>query len=216
MSKYLHNLSPISWLRKLSHDTNSASKIWSSLVRTLPIILNWISWRPGAGSLIIVGRDRILGLGENSVLLNETINHLNQSQILVLEDAVRAEFPTMPTERWKSSSDLGLTGLLSDDWNDYRRNLNGAGVALQANEQDTLVWLGADNTGVLTVKSVYEALVSLNGIPECSRWEKNLWKWPIPLKITLFFWLALHNKVLTWEQLQRRGWVGPSVCCLGN
>jgi hypothetical protein len=100
----------------------------------LTIILKWISWRLGTGSLIIVGRDRILGLGENSILLNETINHLNQSQILVLADVVRAEFSTTTSERWKSSSDLGLTGLLSNDWNDYTRNLNGVGVALLENE----------------------------------------------------------------------------------
>jgi hypothetical protein len=86
-----------------------------------------------------------LGLGENSVLLNETINHLNQNQMLSLVDATQADFLTIQTERWKSSSDLGLTGLLSDDWIDYTRNLNGVGVVLQANEQDTLVWSGVDN-----------------------------------------------------------------------
>jgi hypothetical protein len=33
-------------------------------------------------------------------------------------------------------------------------------------------------------------------------------------KIQLFFWLCLHNKLLTWEVLRKRGWHGPGLCSL--
>jgi hypothetical protein len=35
-----------------------------------------------------------------------------------------------------------------------------------------------------------------------------------PIKIKIVFWLMLENKVLTWENLRRRGWEGPSICSL--
>jgi hypothetical protein len=82
----------------------------------------------------------------------------------------------MAAEMWKSSMDLGLTRLIADDLNNYTKNLNNVGITLQENEQDTLVWSGVDNKGILTVKSAYEALISLKEIPTCNSWEKNLWK----------------------------------------
>jgi hypothetical protein len=166
---------------------NHASRIWSSLVRTIPIILHWISWRPGARFHILIGRDRILGLGERSFLLNETINQLNQKQVYVLAHAVVARNPITTTELWMSSTDLGLTGLIAEDWDNFTRELNGVGVSLQATEQDSLLWSGGDNKGELTVKNVYEAIFSLEEILVWSGWQRNFWKWHLPLKVILFF-----------------------------
>jgi hypothetical protein len=44
-------------------------------------------------------------------------------------------------------------------------------------------------------------------------WGKiwNLRHWP---KITLFLWLVSHSSILTWDNLMKRGFVGPSLCIL--
>jgi ribonuclease HI len=44
-------------------------------------------------------------------------------------------------------------------------------------------------------------------------WGKiwNLKHWP---KITLFLWLVLHSSILTWDNLLKRGFTGPSICTL--
>jgi hypothetical protein len=47
-----------------------------------------------------------------------------------------------------------------------------------------------------------------------SGWRKNLWKWDLQQKVKLFLWLAANNKILTWQNLQWRGWEGPSRCHL--
>ena len=47
------------------------------------------------------------------------------------------------------------------------------------------------------------------------RW-KQLWKVECPLKAKLTLWLTLNNKLLTWDNLQKRGWIGPSRCALCN
>ena len=41
-----------------------------------------------------------------------------------------------------------------------------------------------------------------------------LWDKDLPKKISCFIWLALRNKILTWENLQKRGKVGPGMCAL--
>jgi hypothetical protein len=41
-----------------------------------------------------------------------------------------------------------------------------------------------------------------------------MWIWNLVLKIKLFIWLAMENKILTWDNLQGRGWEGPNICHL--
>jgi hypothetical protein len=103
MDKYLQNSTLINWLRFPSHIFNSASRIWSSLTRTIPIINHWLSWRPGAGHLITIGRDRILGIGDRSFLHEETITLLNKKQVTVLAQASVARDPVTSAEVWKST-----------------------------------------------------------------------------------------------------------------
>ena len=42
----------------------------------------------------------------------------------------------------------------------------------------------------------------------------RIWKCNIPLKLICFIWLCLENRINTWDNLIRRGWVGPNRCCL--
>ena len=41
-----------------------------------------------------------------------------------------------------------------------------------------------------------------------------LWKSNITSKLKCFFWLVLNNKILTWDNLVKRGWMGPNICPL--
>jgi hypothetical protein len=45
-------------------------------------------------------------------------------------------------------------------------------------------------------------------------WYCEIWDWMLPLKIKLFVWLLLEKKILTWENLSKRGFEGPSRCVL--
>lgn len=45
-------------------------------------------------------------------------------------------------------------------------------------------------------------------------WRKNFWGWNLPLKIKPFSWLFVENKLNTRDLLQRKGWIGPSICTL--
>ena len=45
-------------------------------------------------------------------------------------------------------------------------------------------------------------------------WWSKVWKREGSLKEKITLWLALNNKLLTWENLKKRGWIGPSWCAV--
>ena len=42
----------------------------------------------------------------------------------------------------------------------------------------------------------------------------KIWKYHLPLKIIYFFWLYLMNKINTYDNLIKKGWIGPFWSCL--
>ena len=37
----------------------------------------------------------------------------------------------------------------------------------------------------------------------------KIWKYHLPLKIICFFWLSMMNKINTYGNLIKKGWIGP-------
>jgi hypothetical protein len=64
MDKYINSTSLVNWLRQPQHNRRVVSRLWSSLLRSLSFILQWLCWKPGDENHITLGRDAILGLGE--------------------------------------------------------------------------------------------------------------------------------------------------------
>ena len=79
---------------------------------------------------------------------------------------------------------------------------------------DSLVWSLNPQNGTVIASAVYESIVTSSCPPLGSRLLDIIWNGTLPKKISCFVWLALSNKLLTWDNLQRRGWIGPSVCAL--
>jgi hypothetical protein len=49
--KYFHSKTVFNWLRSTSFHQFSASKIWNGLLKSVYLITNWLSWKPGTGHL---------------------------------------------------------------------------------------------------------------------------------------------------------------------
>jgi hypothetical protein len=43
---------------------------------------------------------------------------------------------------------------------------------------------------------------------------KDVWKWQTPMRIKLFSWLLIENRILTWIICQKEGFFGPSRCVM--
>lgn len=77
---------------------------------------------------------------------------------------------------------------------------------------DMICW-GYRTPGQFNVKEAAYLASGSTNLPAKKRWCK-LWgqgHWP---KITLFLWILTRGRILTWENLRRRGMLGPSVCVM--
>jgi hypothetical protein len=70
-----------------------------------------------------------------------------------------------------------------------------SGVSLR-NEEDTISWSWNHSSGFITVKSAYDALVDQNVKVDPEWWYREIWKLHIPVKIILFVWLSLQDRIL--------------------
>jgi ribonuclease HI len=77
---------------------------------------------------------------------------------------------------------------------------------------DILRW-GYSPAGTFNIKEAYllqEPSHEQNKEPIWSKvWNKELWP-----KVSTFLWLVVHNRALTWDNLRKRGFIGPSICAL--
>jgi hypothetical protein len=175
--------------------------------------LNWIAWSPGNGHSILIGKDNILGMGSGALLSEELIDIINRKGFHCLSQVQGEAQAGSIIQNWKSSDELGLIRLINTEWSLYRRTLINNGIHLQE-KADILKWTGGDCSGHITVKNVYLAVENRKWNEKLDSWKKALWNWNCPLKIKLFTWLMVENKILSWENLQHRGFNGPGICNL--
>lgn len=83
---------------------------------------------------------------------------------------------------------------------------------LRSNKEDILRW-GSNPKGAFNLKEAYKLLAASLDQQSNQKWQ-TLWSRGTWTKITLFSWLVLHNRALTWDNLQKRGFIGPSRCML--
>jgi hypothetical protein len=78
--------------------------------------------------------------------------------------------------------------------------------------EDVLRWEHKPK-GTFGTREAYQLKAPSDPLSNTQLWSKlwNLKHWP---KITLFLWLVAHSSILTWDNLSKRGFVGPSMCLL--
>jgi hypothetical protein len=211
--KYLPYVSVTTWLRSTTFQPSTASQTWKNLLKFVHLLTNWLSWSLGSGHHVQLGRDRILGMGNSSFLSQNLLSILKQKNITLLYQARGPTRPDSFSSQWIESDDLGITEEVAEEWDLFRRALMGSGVYLQ-DRADELMWTGGDKSGLLFVKNAYNALMTTLWMQPIGGWRLKFWKWDLPLKIKLFIWLAVENKILSWDNLQLKGWEGPSSCHL--
>jgi hypothetical protein len=204
----------INWLRSSSFQNMGFSRIWSGLIKSIHLINHGLFWIPGRGTQIVLGKDRILGMGNSSFLSTNLINALHLRNVKTLAQV------SSPSEDWVFSFH---TGKVAENWGsqvNWTGNGNSLDLLLLIRErsvidkEDSLSWAGGDDSGVPTVKNFYMSIIRSKNLNKVEVWKTSIWKWNVPLKIKLFLWLAMEGKILTWESLQRRGWEGPGRCPL--
>jgi hypothetical protein len=105
---------------------------------SLHIIKQWLAWKIGCGKQVIIGKDPFIGDNASYKLSTSLIQHLNSRYIYTLAQAALPDIPGS-TQRWIDANQLGLSGDLATEWNNYILNLKSSGITLN-NSNDKIVW----------------------------------------------------------------------------
>jgi hypothetical protein len=103
---------------------------------------------------------------------------------------------------------------IGEEWDRYISLLCKIQIFLDQEVVDELCWSKNPKSGVFTTKLGYNSWFEDRQVSQPLWWWKPLWKLKSPLHCKLTLWLALKNKLLTWDNGLKRGWNGPNHCIL--
>ena len=108
---------------------------------------------------------------------------------------------------------MGLEEGLRKEWEENVSLHKSNFILLEEGRIDKLVWTKNPINGE-SAKLGYKtwAWEKHQGVKET--WWKQIWKSEGPLEAKITLWMTLNNKLLTWDNLQKRGWNGPNRCAL--
>ena len=159
-----------------------------------------------------VGEYPWVGAGEIFRLSPQLVHLLRSQRIFSLADTCLDQ-TLRGRRRWKTAQELGLTGEHAAEWNRFLNLLVTIFFHL-GSELDRIIWTKNPKSGQYSAKLGYEVAIKELIVREDQWWRKRLWKIQSPLKTIITMWLALSNKLLTWEMLKKRGFEGPGICTL--
>lgn len=177
----------------------------------LPILSTDLVWQIVLGSSIRIGIDNFVGGDDCFKLSRALIDDLRSKgystfdHVCVLASSHHAY--------WLSADYMTLFGTLRKEWIDNKFSLSRLGIRLSTHS-DVPCWKCNILDGVVTTRCAFDCLFVLHSGLLTPWWATKFWKWHLPYKLKCFYWLLLNNIVLTWDNLFKRGWVGPSVCPL--
>ena len=153
------------------------------------------------------------GLSFEYILPEDLILYLEDYGISYLSDALNWGNSTTSTEYWLTAEELELGGHWKVAWTQYIKGLHHGGVCI-SNSPNTLVWMYNKMTGWVKANLMYELIANISVTSRPADTFVKIWKFCIPLKIICFSWLCLSNMVHTWDNLIKKGWIGPNWSCL--
>lgn len=195
-------------LLELNIPNRDSTHIWKLCKKIIPIMAQHVSKVPGEGSSISISKDRILGQSpmESKEEVLPALNWLqgkgiwNLAQIskwgASLKEWIGWDLPKYPRD-------------LQPNFNALKDQLHSK-APIQEGARDSLRW---DPSGAeYTTKAGYHHLCA-NAFPQdiWNHW-KLVWKAEAPPKVKFFCWLLMKGKILTAENLKKRGIIGPSRC----
>eukprot|EP00253_Pinus_taeda_P008458 PITA_08458 len=202
-AKYANNL-PLEECIRMT-ETNKGSTIWNSTILHRDLIQKHSFWEVKDGGTARFWTDSWQQLPSLAHTIQDIPEHNIHSQETV--NQFWKDNPESDHRTWREAQEIipnspaAVQRSLANELQKRR--------ILKENDQDKLRW-GYEEKGTYTTKEAY--LITLKDqLTKDKLWEK-IWNPPIWPKISTFLWLLSHNRVLTWDNLRKRKFEGPSIC----
>ena len=196
--KYMKSSSVIDWLRYKRFNSHCASPMWRVFLQTLPWMGNHLAWQVGDGENILLGVDPIVGSHSSFSVPEDLRSYLMDLNIGTLSQTHNSLSNSQ--SYWYTAEDLDLGGSYKQIWNAYTEGLFCAGIRL-SDCPDDIVWDYNKKKGTISARDAYDCIVHSCSASVANHVDSFLWTKALPKKISCFIWLALRNKILTWENL---------------
>lgn len=180
--------------------------MWRLIKKVLPHFRENVSKLPGNGKNIKIWVDRIMNSNPRNLLqeLRPLQDWMEDRKITTLYD-----ISAWNQNRWSEWKELHLPQDLKDLWLNLKSSLSGL-APINKEKDDRYIWDTCG--GSFSVKEGYKSLQNIN---PTANWNLHtaIWKSECIPKVKLFNWTLLKGKILTAENLRKRGIQGPSICC---
>eukprot|EP00253_Pinus_taeda_P017832 PITA_17832 len=184
--KYMQDKDLEFWYRRRSIRIRHGFAIWLSLKKVQQYFLQNLRWNLFTGARILIGINPI--------------------------DKLISSW-SGPIPLWKDGHDLLMPGPLLPVWNSVKVALCSLGIH-RSGTFDHLIWTVPNAKMPVRVKDIYVDMISSKASRSYPLYPPCLWKSGCPLKMILFSWLVFNNINLSWENLRKRSWHGPSRCAM--
>lgn len=176
-------------------------------------LCNNLCWVVGQGNNILVGLNTMVGMEGFHTLPMPIILYLQNRGLQHLPQIGLVQHVGFPSTHWYKAIELELRSKLHLEWETFHSYLTQVAIVLTKNVA-RLTWGGISQGDDISAKDAYLHILPHPQPGPLIGWLAQMWQWEVPLKIKCFTWLVVHNHILTWDNLLKRGFMGPSCCCL--
>ena len=199
------------WYRSGAIGSKHKSAIWLSFRKVEKHFIKNLKWRIHTDSSILIGFDPIACSRGNISIPENLLYFLHRNGNFTWDKLISAWRGLVPL--WKDAIDLVLLEELNSSWKSVKDALGGCGIQ-RCGTTDHLIWTVPNAQLPARVKDIYSDIISSKFMHTSSKFLMVLWKSRCPFKMIFFVWLVFNNKNLTWDNLRKRSWHGPSRCSM--
>jgi len=206
-TKYLRDKPVEFWYRKWYLGTRNGLMIWNSFRKVHPYFMENFCWTLYTGSYIFIAFDSIIS-GRGITFPLPLLHDLHRVGVFTWDKLIKGWSRASPI--WKEGEELHLPRQSFPLWLRVKTSLDCLGIS-RSGTRDNLVWTIHK---LVSVKNIYADMISVAAKNPPPLFPLCYWKAQCPMKMITFSWLLFRNKNLSWENLQRKSWQGPSRCSM--
>jgi len=203
--KYASN-NPIEY-RICMSEVSTGSVVWNSAIQHRDLIQKNIFWEIKSGNKAIFWEDSSQQLPHIKDIFHNLplpVQGINQSAKV---NQFWNPSPTQKYRKWKEANQILMEGGYELTQHSLSLELKKWQIPI-AEGPDILIW-GYEERGTFTTREEYKIIIKEQIIKD-TLWDK-LWNSSNWLKVSTFLWLLYHNKILTWDNLRKIIFSGPSI-----
>lgn len=190
-------------------ELSTGSVFWNSVIQQRSLIQEHSFWEIKSGTTARFWEDSWQQLPRLRDILQD---HQILEREMIPQDTVRKFWKTDTNQEHRQWQDA--THFLINCPEQTKHYLNAELQKRQVTTlegMDILRW-GYEEKGIFTAKEAYKIIIQ-DRLNKDKIWE-FIWRSANWLKVSTFLWLLCHNRILTWDNLRKRGFSGPSICLM--